>query len=68
MPVETVNLFLLVKVSQATGNAPTGGVVSLDGSVDTVEQLWHAAQAIRKVPGVKAVVTSGVTVKEDVSA
>ena len=44
------------------------GVVSLDGSVDTVEQLWHAAQAIRKVSGVKAVVTSGVTVKEDVSA
>ncbi|HJQ25804.1 MAG TPA: BON domain-containing protein [Blastocatellia bacterium] len=44
------------------------GVVSLDGSVDTVEQLWHAAQVIRKVPGVKAVVTSGVTVKEDVSA
>ena len=44
------------------------GVVSLDGSVDTVEQLWHAAQAIRKVPGVKAVVTSGVTVREDVSA
>lgn len=44
------------------------GVVSLDGSVDTVEQLWHAAQAFRKVPGVKAVVTSGVTVREDVSA
>ena len=44
------------------------GVVSLDGSVDTVEQLWHAAQAIRKVAGVKAVVTSGVTVREDVSA
>jgi hyperosmotically inducible periplasmic protein len=44
------------------------GVVSLDGSVDTVEQLWQAAQAIRKVPGVRAVVTSGVTVKEDTSA
>ena len=44
------------------------GVVSLDGSVDTVEQLWHAAQVFRKVPGVKAVVTSGVTVREDVSA
>jgi len=44
------------------------GVVSLDGSVDTVEQLWQAAQAIRKVPGVKAVVTSGVTVREDVPA
>jgi len=44
------------------------GVVSLDGSVDTVEQLWQAAQAIRQVPGVKSVVTSGVTVKEDVQA
>ena len=44
------------------------GVVSLDGSVDTVEQLWQAAAAIRKVPGVKSVVTSGVTVREDVSA
>ena len=44
------------------------GVVSLDGSVDTLEQLWYAAQTIRKVSGVKAVVTSGVTVKEDVSA
>jgi len=29
------------------------GVVSLDGSVDTVEQLWHAAQAIRKVSALK---------------
>ena len=44
------------------------GVVSLDGSVDTVEQLWQAAAAIRKVPGVKSVVTSGVTVREDVPA
>jgi hyperosmotically inducible protein len=44
------------------------GVVSLDGSVDTVEQLWQAAQAIRRVPGVKSVVTSGVTVREDVNA
>ncbi|MEN3335058.1 MAG: hyperosmotically inducible periplasmic protein [Blastocatellia bacterium] len=44
------------------------GVVSLDGSVDTKEQLWQAAAAIRKVPGVKSVVTSGVTVREDVQA
>jgi hyperosmotically inducible periplasmic protein len=44
------------------------GVVSLDGSVETVEQLWRAAQTIRKLPGVKAVVTSGVTVREDVKA
>ena len=44
------------------------GVVSLDGSVDTIEQLWHAAQAIRQLPGVKSVVTSGVTVSEDVKA
>ncbi|HKP12148.1 MAG TPA: BON domain-containing protein [Blastocatellia bacterium] len=44
------------------------GVVSLDGSVDTLDQLWKAAQAIRKVPGVKSVVTSGVTVREDTSA
>ena len=44
------------------------GVVSLDGSVDTIEQLWQAAAAIRKVPGVKSVVTSGVTVREDVPA
>ena len=43
------------------------GVVSLDGSVDTVEQLWHAAQAIRKVAGVKAVITSGVTVREEMA-
>jgi len=44
------------------------GVVSLDGSVDTLDQLWKAAQSIRKVPGVKSVVTSGVTVREDTSA
>ena len=44
------------------------GVVSLDGSVETVEQLWQAARAIRKIPGVKAVITSGVTVREDVKA
>jgi hyperosmotically inducible protein len=41
------------------------GVVSLDGSVDTNEQLLYAAQAMRKVPGVKSVVTSAVTVSDD---
>ena len=41
------------------------GVVSLDGSVDTNEQLLYTAQAIRKVPGVRSVVTSAVTVKEE---
>lgn len=44
------------------------GVVSLDGSVDTLDQLWKAAQVIRKVPGVKSVVTSGVTVRDETSA
>jgi hyperosmotically inducible protein len=41
------------------------GVVSLDGTVDTHEQLLYAAQAMRKVTGVKSVVTSGVTVKDE---
>lgn len=41
------------------------GVVSLDGSVDTHEQLLYAAQAMRKVMGVKSVVTSAVTVKDE---
>jgi hyperosmotically inducible periplasmic protein len=41
------------------------GVVSLDGTVDTSEQLLYAAQAIRKIPGVKSVVTSGVTIVND---
>jgi osmotically-inducible protein OsmY len=43
------------------------GVVSLDGSVDRLDQLWKAAQVIRKVPGVKSVVTSGVTVRDETS-
>lgn len=43
----------------------TAGVVSVDGSVDTGEQLLYAAQALRKLPGVKSVVTSGVTVNEE---
>ena len=41
------------------------GVVSLDGTVDTNEQLLYAAQVIRKVPGVRSVVTSAVNVKEE---
>jgi hyperosmotically inducible protein len=41
------------------------GVVSLEGSVDTNEQLLYTAQALRKVPGVKSVVTSAVTVTND---
>jgi len=40
------------------------GVVSLDGTVDTNEQLLYTAQAIRKVPGVRSVITSAVTVRE----
>jgi hyperosmotically inducible protein len=44
------------------------GVVSLDGSVDRLDQLWKAAQTIRKVPGVKSVVTTGVTVRDETSA
>jgi osmotically-inducible protein OsmY len=41
------------------------GVVSLDGTVDTQEQLLYAAQAMRKVSGVKSVVTSAVNVKDE---
>ena len=41
------------------------GVVSLNGTVDTQEQLLYAAQAMRKVQGVKSVVTSAVTVKDE---
>ncbi|HEX8089675.1 MAG TPA: BON domain-containing protein [Blastocatellia bacterium] len=41
------------------------GVVSLDGTVDTNEQLLYAAQAIRKISGVKSVITSAVTVAND---
>jgi osmotically-inducible protein OsmY len=43
----------------------TAGVVSVDGSVDTGEQLLYAAQSLRKLPGVKSVVTSRVTVNEE---
>lgn len=41
------------------------GVVSVDGTVDTNDQLLYTAQAIRKIPGVRSVVTSAVTVKEE---
>jgi osmotically-inducible protein OsmY len=41
------------------------GVVSLDGTVDTSEQLLYAAQTIRKIPGVKSVVTSAVAIVND---
>lgn len=40
------------------------GVVTLSGSVDTPDQLLKAAQSIRKIPGVKSVVTTPVTVTE----
>jgi hyperosmotically inducible periplasmic protein len=41
------------------------GVVTLDGTVDTREQLLAAAEAVRRVPGVKAVDTKQVTVKNE---
>ena len=41
------------------------GVVSIEGAVDTLEQLLYAAQALRKVPGVKSVVTGAVKVNEE---
>jgi hyperosmotically inducible periplasmic protein len=41
------------------------GVVTLRGTVDTEEQLLKAAQALRKIPGVKSVVTSAVTVANE---
>jgi hyperosmotically inducible periplasmic protein len=41
------------------------GVVTLDGSVDTQDQLYAAAQEIRAVPGVKSVDTKQVKVKNE---
>jgi hyperosmotically inducible periplasmic protein len=41
------------------------GVVTLSGTVDTHEQLVNAAQAIRKIAGVKGVVTTPVTVRNE---
>jgi osmotically-inducible protein OsmY len=40
------------------------GVVSLRGEVDSYDQLVYAAQTIKKAPGVKAVDTTGVKLKE----
>ena len=41
------------------------GVITLDGTVETREQLLKAAEAIRKVPGVRSVDTKPVTVTSD---
>jgi hyperosmotically inducible periplasmic protein len=41
------------------------GVVTLSGTVDTHEQLVNAAQAIRQIAGVKGVVTTPVTVRNE---
>ena len=41
------------------------GVVTLDGSVDTQDQLYAAAQEIRAVSGVKSVDTKQVKVKNE---
>lgn len=41
------------------------GVVTLDGSIDTQEQLYAAAQDVRTVPGVKSVDTQQVKVKNE---
>ena len=41
------------------------GVVTLSGTVDTHEQLVKAAEAIRRIPGVKVVATTPVTVRNE---
>lgn len=41
------------------------GVVTLRGTVDTEDQLLKAAEALRRIPGVKSVVTSAVTVTDE---
>jgi osmotically-inducible protein OsmY len=41
------------------------GLVTLSGAVDTHEQLVKAAEAIRRVPGAKGVVTTAVTVRNE---
>lgn len=43
----------------------SAGVVSVEGNVDTDEQLLYAAQSLRKLPGVKSVVTSAVKVTDE---
>lgn len=42
-----------------------GGVVTLLGTVSSEDELLKAARALRKIPGVKAVVTSAVTVDKN---
>jgi osmotically-inducible protein OsmY len=49
----------------ASSNA---GVVTIDGTVDTQDQLLKYAQAVRSVPGVKAVVTTPVEVRQNRSS
>jgi len=49
----------------ASSNA---GVVTIDGTVDTHDQLLKYAQAVRSVPGVKSVVTTPVQVRENKSS
>lgn len=46
----------------ASSNA---GVVTIDGTVDTHDQLLKFAQTVRGVPGVKSVVTTPVQVREN---
>jgi len=41
------------------------GVITMLGTVETEDQLLKAAEALRKIPGVKSVVTSGVTVEDE---
>jgi hyperosmotically inducible protein len=41
------------------------GVVTVDGTVDTEDQLLKAAEALRKIPGVKSVVTTGVKITNE---
>ncbi|HYP25397.1 MAG TPA: BON domain-containing protein [Blastocatellia bacterium] len=42
-----------------------GGVVTMLGTVSSEEELLKAARALRRIPGVKAVVTSAVTVEKN---
>jgi hyperosmotically inducible protein len=41
------------------------GVVTVTGTVDNQDQLVKAAQALRKIPGVKSVVTTPVSVRDE---
>ncbi len=60
-------------IEKITGNDPKlqsltltadsdNGVVTINGTVDTQEELLAYAQAVRKIPGVKAVITAPVIV------